>query len=326
MENLLELRNVVKRFYIEGLIRRKYVTAVDGVSFTIPGEKPTTVSLVGESGSGKTTIARLILGFIKPTSGEILYKGKNIWKITGREWWNYRREVQAIFQDPYAPLNPFYKVKHALIEPIKKFKLANSQSEADKLAKNSVEDVGLRAEVLDKYPHQLSGGERQRIMIARAFAIRPKLVIADEPVSMVDASLRASILDLMNTLKEKYGTSFLYITHDLSTAYSISSSVLVIYLGTIVERGDCEAVIKNPKHPYMKMLIESVPIPDPKMRWRRKVKLKEESGESIQIKKGRLGCKFYDRCPEVMDICRSKAPPLVKVERNHWVACFLYGK
>ena len=326
MENLLELRNVVKRFYIEGLIRRKYVTAVDGVSFTIPGEKPTTVSLVGESGSGKTTIARLILGFIKPTSGEILYKGKNIWKIKGREWWNYRREVQAIFQDPYAPLNPFYKVKHALIEPIKKFKLANSQSEADKLAKNSVEDVGLRAEVLDKYPHQLSGGERQRIMIARAFAIRPKLVIADEPVSMVDASLRASILDLMNTLKEKYGTSFLYITHDLSTAYSISSSVLVIYLGTIVERGDCEAVIKNPKHPYMKMLIESVPIPDPKMRWRRKVKLKEESGESIQTKKGRLGCKFYDRCPEVMDICRSKAPPLVEVERNHWVACFLYGK
>lgn len=326
MENLLELRNVVKRFYIEGLIRRKYVTAVDGVSFTIPGEKPTTISLVGESGSGKTTIARLILGFIKPTSGEILYKGKNIWKIKGREWWNYRREVQAIFQDPFAPLNPFYKVKHALIEPIKKFKLANSQSEADKLAKNSVENVGLRAEVLDKYPHQLSGGERQRIMIARAFAIRPKLVIADEPVSMVDASLRASILDLMNTLKEKYGTSFLYITHDLSTAYSISSSVLVLYLGTLVERGDCEAVIKNPKHPYMKMLIESVPIPDPKMRWRGKVKLKEESGESIQTKKGGLGCKFYDRCPEVMDICRSKAPPLVEIEKNHWVACFLYGK
>jgi len=249
MSNLLELKEVTKRFSIGGIIRRSWITAVDKISFTLPGEKASTLSLVGESGSGKTTTARLILGFIKPTSGEILYKGKNIWTMKGKEWLNYRKETQAIFQDPFAPLNPFYKVKYALMVPIKKFKLADSQSEAEKLARNSVEEVGLRAEILDKYPHQLSGGERQRIMIARTFAIRPKLVIADEPVSMVDASLRASILELMNTLQERYGTSFLYITHDLSTAYSISSDILVLYLGSIVERGDCEAVIKNPKHP-----------------------------------------------------------------------------
>ena len=321
--NLIEVRNLTKVFPLGGIFRRRGLVAVDNVSFSIPAEKPKILTLAGESGSGKTTTARLILGFIKPTSGEVLYRGKNIWKMSKEEWKQYRREVQAVFQDPYSAFNPIYKVDRVLTIPIKKFRLASSEEEAKEMIHRALEMVGLRPdEVLGKYPHQLSGGQRQRLMLARAFLLKPKLIVADEPVSMIDASLRASVLNVMLDLKNKLGISFLYITHDLSTANYVSDDIIVMYRGSIVEMGPVDKVIEEPLHPYVKLLINSIPVPDPDLRWRDRIVLPkvELSAHIGEVR----GCKFYDRCPERIDRCARERPKLTKVDSDRCVACFLY--
>ena len=322
MGDLLEVNNVTKTFPLGGIIRRKYVTAVEDISIRIPENEQVIVTLAGESGSGKTTIANMIMGFMKPTSGEILFRGKNIWAMNREERRRYRKEVQAVFQDPFESLNPFYKIRHVLEGPIKKLRLASSQSDAIKLARESLLAVNLDPdEVLHKYPHQLSGGQRQRAMLARVFLIKPNLLIADEPVSMIDVSLRADILNIMNDLEKEFDMSCLYITHDLSTAYSISDNIIILYLGSVMEEGDFGTIVKDPKHPYVQALIASIPLPNPKSRWHGKVKL--QNIEIARLEKI-TGCKFHNRCPKAMPICSKEVPPLTNMGSNHKAACHLY--
>lgn len=317
---LLEAKRLIKLFKSRG---GGYLKAVDNVSFKIPGERATITSLVGESGSGKTTTGLIVLGILKPTSGEVRYEGKNINKMSRNEWFRYRSKVQAIFQDPYEVYNPFYKIDRSLHIPIKKFKLASSNDEVHKMILEALENVNLTPEeVLGKYPHQLSGGQRQRIMIARALLTRPELIVADEPVSMVDASLRAGILNTMMNLKRKYNISFLFITHDLSIADYFSDNIITLYQGSIVESGEKEAVLRKPAHPYLQMLIDSIPIPDPEKRWSKKLLFKIES----LTQREDLGCKYYNRCPQAMEICVNKRPEIIPLEKNHFVACHLYSK
>lgn len=259
MSELLELKNVTKT-YSRGLLSRVSTTALNNVSLKLETDQPTIMTVAGESGSGKTTLAMLLLGFINPTSGQILYKGKDIHSLRGEEQMTFRREVQAVFQDPFAVFNPFYTVDHLLTVPIARFKLAKSKSDAMDKMVEALTAVGLRpGDVLGRFPHQLSGGQRQRINVARALVLRPKLLVADEPVSMVDASLRANILETLRGLQKNYGVSIIYITHDLTTAYHIANSIVVLYRGSVMEAGDVDKVIKTPQHPYTKLLIDSIP-------------------------------------------------------------------
>jgi len=323
MTNLLELKNVSKIFPLGGIIRKKRVIAVDSFSLEIPEDQQRIITLAGESGSGKTTITNLLLGFIKPTSGEIIFRGKNLWKLKPDEWKTYRREVQAVFQDPYESYNTFYKMDHSLITPIKKFRLAKTHNEAVKIATEALWSVGLNAdEILNKYPHELSGGQRQRVMLARVFALKPKILLADEPVSMIDISLRADILKIIQRLQKEFGMSCVYITHDLSNAFCISNYIIILYLGSVMEEGDFQAIIKNPKHPYVKMLIDSIPKPNPKNRWDSKVKLQDV--EIARLEKIQ-GCKFSNRCSQAKKVCREKNPDLVNlIEDSRKIRCFEY--
>ena len=320
---LLEIRNVTK-IYGGGLLRASdQVVALQDFNLTI-AEKPATITTIaGESGSGKTTLANLILGFISPTSGQILYKGRDIATMNKQQQLEYRREVQAVFQDPYEVYNPFYRVKHVFDLVINRFKLASNKREARELIEEALKVVGMRGEeVLEKYPHQLSGGQRQRMMVARAFLLKPRLIVADEPVSMVDASLRAMILDIMLRMRDEYNISFLYITHDLSTAYQIGDQIYILYQGSIAERGETTQVIENPKHPYVQLLIDSIPVPDPTQKWSTNLVLPSE--EELRSKVN-TGCRFYPRCPHRMDRCLTKQPPLYPVDGNkHEAACYLY--
>jgi len=317
--NLLEVRNISKTFVSGFLFSRRKVVAVDKVSFSIPGEKPIIFVLAGESGSGKSTIARIILKFIKPDEGEVLYKGKNIFAINSKEDLLYRREVQAVFQDPYSAFNPVYPVDHILSITARRLGVDQGK-EIDEAIDEALVSVGLRPEeVRGKYPYQLSGGQRQRLLLARALIPRPKLIVADEPVSMLDASLRAEILNLMLDLKAKNGVSFLYITHDLSTASYVGDLIAVLYRGSIVEMGPIDDVISNPYHPYTQLLMSSIPQPDPSKRWQEKIATPEVSAYKEQP----IGCKFYDRCPWKKEECRKAPPPLKKIG-NRYVACYLY--
>jgi peptide/nickel transport system ATP-binding protein len=277
MTPLVEFRNVTKQ-YSRGLISRASVTALKNFSLTIDDKNPKITTIAGESGSGKTTMAMLLLAFITPTSGTILYKGKDITKLSGDDRITYRREVQAVFQDPFAVFNPFYHVDHLLTVPIERFKLVRSKAEArDKMAE-ALNAVGLRPEdILGRFPHQLSGGQRQRINVARALLLKPRVIVADEPVSMVDASLRATILESLKKLNRDFGIAILYITHDLTTAYHVADDIMVLYRGDVVERGDVETVIRQPKHDYTRLLIDSIPWPDLNRKWGEPMKKREES-------------------------------------------------
>ena len=280
MSNLLEIRNVTK-VYQRGLLSSHAKIALKEFNLILPEDDPSILTIAGESGSGKTTLAMLVLGFITPTTGEILYRGKNITTLRGAERMAYRREVQAVFQDPFAVFNPFYTVDHLLTVPIKQFKLAKSGKDARNKMDEALTAVGLRPEdVLDRFPHQLSGGQRQRINVARALLLKPKLLIADEPVSMVDASLRANILESLRNLHRDHGVTIIYITHDLTTAYHVADTITVLYRGDVVEKGDVETVIRNPQHAYTRLLVDSIPWPNLDQKWgQHSIRSKESQAE-----------------------------------------------
>ena len=315
--NLLEMRNVSQIF---GDPEKGGTVALEDLTFSIANETPTFTSVVGESGSGKTTLARLLLGFQTPTQGQVLYQGENLADLKGQSLRHFRREVQAIFQDPFEVYNPFYKVDHLLDVPIKKFKLAASKKESRKLMEEALLAVGLRPEeTLGRFPHQLSGGQRQRITVARAMILKPRVIIADEPVSMVDASLRATILETLRALHDDLGISILYITHDLTTAYQVSDNILVLYKGRVAEVGDVVPVIKEPKHPYTQLLVSSIPLPDPSRRWGEDV----VSNAVDDSAPSRIGCAFAPRCPHAMPICTESPPPLYLTENYRAASCYL---
>jgi oligopeptide/dipeptide ABC transporter ATP-binding protein len=315
---LIEARNVSKVFGAD-MFGRGGTVALEDLSFSIAETPPSVTAIVGESGSGKTTLARLLLGLITPTNGQVLYKGTELNRLGSRDKRQLLRDIQVIFQDPYEVFNPFYRVDHVLETPIAEFGLAPSREAGKELIVDSLRAVGLRPdETLGRYPHQLSGGQRQRIMIARALLIRPRIIVADEPVSMVDASLRATILDSLRQLNQEFGISLVYITHDLTTAYQISDNIVVLYRGTVAEAGDVELVVKEPKHPYTQLLVGSVPRPDPRQPWGSYTVAERIAAD------GRDGCKFADRCPLVMDMCRTAPPPLYRTDPRRAATCFLH--
>jgi len=320
---LMEIHNATKIYGGGFLQSGDQVIALQDFSLTIDERPAMITTIAGESGSGKTTLANLILGFISLTSGQILYKGQDIATLKGQQRFQYRREVQAVFQDPYEVYNPFYRIKHIFDLVIKNFKLARSKREAREVIEEALKVVGMRGEeVLEKYPHQLSGGQRQRMMVARAFMLEPRLIVADEPVSMVDASLRAMILDIMLRMRDEHNISFLYITHDLSTAYQIGDQIYILYQGIVAEKGDTATVIENPKHPYVQLLISSIPVPDPTQRWDTNISLPPEEELRGQVESG---CRFYPRCPYRMDRCLIEHPPLYDIAgAGHGAACYLY--
>jgi peptide/nickel transport system ATP-binding protein len=321
---LLEAQNVT-RVFGSGLLTKGHTVAVDEVSLVINEEKPTIIAIAGESGSGKTTLARLLLGVIQPTNGAIKFREKSLTEMDKRERKIFRRQVQAIFQDPYEAYNPFYKVDQVLTTPIKKFHLASSREDAQRRIEESLQLAGLRPEdTLGRYPHQLSGGQRQRIMVARALLLHPRIILADEPVSMVDASLRATILESLLRLNHELGISLVYITHDLTTAYQVSESIYIMYRGSVAEVGNVEKVIKDPQHPYTRLLVSSIPLPDPDIRWGGEEDIERKATRPGAAREHVEGCKFSNRCPFVMAECRQKAPPLYQTAEDRAVACYLY--
>ncbi len=322
MTALLEARNVTKVFG-GGMFQRNQIVAVDNISLELSGDEPSVTVVAGESGSGKTTLARLLLGIIRPTSGEVLYNGQDIGKLRRADRKNFRREIQAVFQDPFESYNPFYKVDHVMTAPAAKFNLARTSVGRRKLVEEALAMVGLRPdETLGRYPHQLSGGQRQRVMVARALLLRPRIIVADEAVSMVDASLRATILENLLTLNTEFGISIIYITHDLTTAYQVGQNIIVLYQGAMVEAGDVELVIKDPKHPYTQLLVSSIPHPDPGKTWGEE----EVSAPTGNSSGGREQCLFVDRCPHAMDVCRDLSPPKLLLGQRRAAACFLYAE
>jgi peptide/nickel transport system ATP-binding protein len=300
MEKLLEIDQLTKEYVLGSMISRTRITAADNVTFFI---KPAEIfALAGESGCGKTTTAKIILGFEEPTSGTITHKGSRDAK--NEKIW-FTKGVQAIFQDPFSTFNPLRTVDRYFFETLHNYKLAKNKQEAIRLIDTKLKAVGLTYdEFAGKYPSEFSGGQLQRISIARALLTDPTLLIADEPVSMVDASLRMSIVNLFKNLKEELGVSVLYITHDLATAYYVSDRIAIMFRGNIVEMGSVEQVLMDPKHPYTRLLRESIPEADPKRRWHSTVSLTDsEQGEYL-----RKGCKFAGRCPDVMEKCKSIMP------------------
>lgn len=322
MTALIETRRVTKIFGGGAFSRSTPVVALNDLSLRIDEEPPTITAIVGESGSGKTTFAHLVLGLTAPTSGEVLYRGVDMRKLNRGQRRQFLRDVQVIFQDPFEVYNPYYRIDHVLEEPVANFRLAKSKAQARGLIADALTSVGLRPEeTLGRYPHQLSGGQRQRVMVARSLLLHPRMIVADEPVSMIDASLRATVIDSLRDLNRNYGISLIYITHDLTTAYQLSENIVVLYRGNVAEAGDVERVVKEPEHPYTRLLIGSIPRPDPKHPWMHEEKPADTTGSGGA---GLLGCRFADRCPSVMSICREKAPPLYQTAPHRATACYLY--
>ncbi len=320
---VLDVRNVSKIFTIPTPgFEREYIAAVDQVSLALYEKPARIVSLVGESGSGKTTLARLMLGLTSPTRGEVLYRGKRISELSKDEWWDFRRNVQPIFQDPFSIYNPFYRVDRALDITIKNFKLAASKDEAFSLKAEALKAVDLRPDdVIGRYPHQLSGGQCQRVMLARTLLLHPKIIVADEPVSMIDAAVRMLFLNTLLDFRDKYHISSLMITHDLATAYYMGGPMLVLCFGRVVESGDIEQLLNNPSHPYTQQLLAAIPSPDPTQRWDTRANAKiTERPLTHETNK----CVYVARCPYAMPICSQQRPPDYLIEEQHYTACFLH--
>ncbi|WP_205179097.1 ABC transporter ATP-binding protein [Siminovitchia thermophila] len=317
---LLEVKGLKKHFDIKGgVLGRKIgaVKAVDEVSFHVmPGE---TFGIVGESGCGKSTTGKCILQLMKPTAGKIRFEGKELTTIPPEEMRKLRRDMQIIFQDPYASLNPRHKVEKIITEPLLVHGMASAKERKARM-KELLEIVGLSMYHASRYPHQFSGGQRQRIGIARALANNPKLIICDEPVSALDVSVQAQILNLLEDLRETFHLTYIFIAHDLSVVKHISHRVAVMYLGRIVELAEKDKLYSNPKHPYTEALLSAAPVPDPDVA-RERIILK---GDVPSPSSPPLGCAFHTRCPKAMEICKIERPEFRKMEEGHFVACHLY--
>jgi peptide/nickel transport system ATP-binding protein len=316
MHRLLEVEHLTKVFTLGSLISRTRITATDDVSFHI---RPAEIfALAGESGCGKTTVAKLILGFEEPTAGDIVHKGKRDTQ-TERVW--FTEGVQAIFQDPFETFNPLRTVDRYFFETVRNYELASDAEEAVGLIDKTLKAVGLSYEAFSgKYPSEFSGGQLQRVSIARALLTNPTLLIADEPVSMVDASLRMSIVNLFKKLREDFGMSVLYITHDLATAYYVADRIAIMFRGHIVEMGPVERVLMEPKHPYTELLKESIPKIDPKEQWDEAITLSDIEHEEYL----REGCRFAGRCPDATERCKTRVPADVTVD-GVLVKCHRYA-
>jgi peptide/nickel transport system ATP-binding protein len=315
MTAFLEARNVTKA-YGSSLLGHEANIALQDFSLTLEVDQPRIIAVVGESGSGKTTLARLLLGLTTPTSGQVLYHGRDVHSLSAGQRRDFRRDIQAIFQDPYGVYNPFYRVDHVLTTPVRKFGLAQTRKDAGRLIEDALRAVGLRAEeILGRFPHQLSGGQRQRVMVARALLLRPSLIVADEPVSMVDASLRATILGSLRQLYQDRGISIIYITHDLATAYQLADSIVVLYRSALVEAGDVELVVKAPQHPYTQQLIASIPQVSTQRTWLDEQPIRQRVAATPS------GCKFVSRCPIALPICADLAPHPRLTTAGREVAC-----
>jgi peptide/nickel transport system ATP-binding protein/oligopeptide transport system ATP-binding protein len=315
----LEVFDLVKHFPIrKGVFGRRAgeVRAVDGVSFAVaPGE---TLGLVGESGCGKSTVGRAALKLVEPTSGRIVVAGVDVTSLSPRAMWEHRRRIQTVFQDPYSSLNPRLPAGAIVGEPMENYGLSRGRETEERVAA-LFQRVGLRPEAMRKYPHEFSGGQRQRLGIARALAVRPEIIVADEPVSALDVSVQAQVLNLLIDLQEEYGLAFLFVSHDLAVMRHISHRIAVMYLGRIVELADKRTLFRQPLHPYTEALLSAAPIPDP-ARKRRRVVLQ---GDVPSPANPPPGCRFHTRCPYAVARCRSEDPPLREVAPGQHVACHL---
>jgi len=325
-KTLLDVRDLKMHFPLtSGVILQRvvgYVRAVDGISFTI--ERGQTLGLVGESGSGKTTIGRTIVRLYKPTAGQILFDDVDLAQLQGESLRQARQRVQMVFQDPYASLNPRYTIGSLVAEPMVIYNVASKKEIRDRTAE-LLRVVGLRAEYIDRYPHEFSGGQRQRIAVARALAINPEFVIADEPVSALDVSIRAQVLNLLQSLQQRFNLTYLFVSHDLGVVRHVADRIAVMYLGKIVELSDRDELYSAPKHPYTRALLSAVPIPDPQIEKRRqRIILSGDLPSPIKIPSG---CRFHTRCPMAQDICREIEPAYeAKEGREHYAACHFSEK
>lgn len=322
-DKLLDVQHVTVEFHIGGVVGGSLLVAVNDISFSLDEDRPEIFTLAGESGSGKTTLSRLILHDLDPTRGKVLFEGRDLATIKKRsEFKEFMKKVQPVFQNPFETFSPLRKVDAYLFDTAMNFGMAPDRRAAAEVVDDALRNVGLSLEeVSRRYPHELSGGQTQRASVARALISQPRLILADEPVSMVDASLRMEIVNLFRELRDKQKVSIIYITHDLATAYYISDRIGIMLRGYIVESGPVDDILDRPFHPYTKLLIESVPEPAPKEResWAKHISL----GATEVKEYGRVGCKFAGRCPQVMDICREADPPDVQIERR-LVKCYLY--
>ena len=313
-EPILQVKNVCKFFQT----RRGPLHAVDNVSFDL--EKGKTLGIVGESGCGKSTLGRTIMRLIEPTSGEIYFQGEDVRKLHGKSLVQFRKSIQMIFQDPFSSLDPRMTVAQIIAEPIRLHRLASSRDELEQKTKELMDTVGLAHRWYNSYPHQLDGGRRQRIGIARALALEPQMLICDEPVSALDVSIQAQILNLLKELQEDRNLTCIFITHDLSVVYNFSDDIAVMYLGKLVEKAPAEELFKNPLHPYTKALLSAIPVPDINHRHDRII-LKGEVVSPVNLPDI---CRFKKRCYAQCDKCKGSEPKLIEVTPNHFVSCWLY--